>query len=375
MANRESIVILDQASGYLQLDMLNVFKERYNKCAIIAGTIVERNKKLDSNIKWSKVIPYDRSSPFKRIITWGLCTIQMFFLLITKYRKFHAFIITNPPTAIFLPLFVRNNYSILVYDVYPDALVEYNYIKKGRWIDKLWSKVNKKVFQKAEAVYTISEGMKKRVSKYMNSDKIQIVPIWTDNDFLRPIPKKENEFRKKLGYQDQFLVMYSGNLGRSHDIEVLVELAKTTQAHPIYYLIIGGGDKYKKIEESIKQSGLSNIKIMPWQPVEILPLTMAAADLAVVSLGKEASLLSVPSKTYNFMSVAAPLLCIASPESELSLLVNKYGIGKCFDSEDLEKMKEYVLTLYNNPTIHQQMSENALNATADFTPENAKLFV
>ncbi len=74
-------------------------------------------------------------------------------------------------------------------DVYPDAFVEFNLLSKDSFLVKLWSKVNRKVFPSAEKIYTLTEGMKDRLSNYVDPNKIKVVPVWSDNNFLKPFQK------------------------------------------------------------------------------------------------------------------------------------------------------------------------------------------
>ena len=147
--------------------MLEAFKKKYSKRVIIAGSINERGTKLDNEIVWHKIIKYDKSSTLKRLYTWSIATLQMYFYILTKHRGSHLFIITNPPFAIFIPLFVRNNYSLLIYDIYTDALVQYKILKENSFIVKFWKKLNSKVFLKADRIFTISEGMSALIASYV----------------------------------------------------------------------------------------------------------------------------------------------------------------------------------------------------------------
>jgi hypothetical protein len=97
--------------------------------------------------------------------------------------------------------------------------------------------------------------------------------------------------------------------------------------------------------------------------------------LAVVSLGKEASTLSVPSKTFNLLSVGAPLICITSADSELAALVKQYQLGECFDAVETNRMIEFIYSVKSNKNYQSALQQNALKASKDFGPENAFKFV
>ena len=129
------------------------------------------------------------------------------------------------------------------------------------------------------------------------------------------------------------------------------------------------------LRKKILELNLNNCSMLPFQPAEALPYSLAAADIAVVTQGRDASKMSVPSKTYNFMSVGAPLLCITGDDSELKRLVNYYKIGKCFKAEQIDEMKNFVWQLKQNPAYHSELSENTLKASRHFGPENINKFL
>jgi glycosyltransferase involved in cell wall biosynthesis len=374
MTEKNAIVFINQNAGYLMIDIINAH-EHYKERSIIAGKLVSRNNLLDKAVKFENIITYNRTSSLKRLFTWVWGFIQILWLVKTRYRKSELFIVTNPPFAVFLPLFCSNKYSVLVYDVYPDVLSAYNYLKKDSLIARMWSKANRKIFLNAQSVFTISEGMKRSLSKYAAPEKIEVVPLWADNFFLKPVEKDQNIFIKQYNLQGKFLIIYSGNLGHSHSVEILVEIAGAVEDKDIFFVIIGEGDKKQLISSLIKSKGLENFLLLPWQPVEMLPYTLSAADLAVVTLGKEASAFSVPSKTFSLLSVGAPLLCIADAQSELASLVDHYQAGKCFHTEELEKIISFIHSVKSDKNYHAALKQNAINASKEFGPKNAFKFV
>lgn len=374
MAEEKEIVFINQNAGYLMIDIIQAHAQ-YNKRSFITGRLAQRDIKLDESVKIEKIIGYNRSSGIKRLFTWGWAFIQIIWLVKSRYRKADLFIVTNPPFAILLPLFCNNKFSVLIYDVYPDALVAYKFFGNQSLITRLWRKANRSIFVKAEKIFTISKGMKKVLSQYVPEEKIKIVPVWSHNDFLKPVSKADNIFINQQNLQDKFLVVYSGNLGHSHDLEVLVEIAAKIKEDSIHFVIIGQGDKKQVLKERIAEYQLSNCTLLPWQDMSMLPYTLSAADLAVVSLGREASMLSVPSKTFNLLSTGTPLLCIAHTDSELATLVNQYQLGKCFEASEIDPMIEFIYTLKSDKNYQLQLRQNALKASKDFGPENAFKFV
>jgi len=374
MAGKESIVFINQNAGYLMIDIIHAHTE-YQQRAIITGKLVSRNKSLDDAVVVEKIITYNRSSGIKRLFTWFWGFVQILWLVKTKYRKSDLFIITNPPFAVFIPLFCNNKFSVLIYDIYPDALVAYKYISDHNIITRMWKRVNRKIFSKAQKIFTISNGMKKVLSAYVAENKICVVPIWTDNRFLKPVDKDSNIFIQQHQLQDKFIVMYSGNLGHSHSLELLVEMASAIKDKEIYFVVIGEGDKKRLLDDLLKKNKLANFILLPLQEIEMLPFSLSAADLAVVTLGKEASELSVPSKTFNLMSAGVPIMGIAATSSELASIIAHYQIGKCFSTTAVEEMIEFIQLVKSDKKYHSRLRQNALAASEDFSPANAFKFV
>ena len=373
MAEKDAIVFINQNAGYLMIDIIHAHAD-YQRRVIIAGKLIERNAQLDKGVKIEKIITYNRSSSFKRLLTWSWGFIQILWLVKLRYRKAELFIVTNPPFASFIPLFVPNRFSLLVYDVYPDALIAYKMIDPDSLISRFWKGSNKRIFKRAENIFIISDGMKKVLCQYIDPDKIKVIPVWTDNSFLKPVPKAGNKFIQKFGLQDKFLVMYSGNLGHSHQVEVLLEIAAAIKDKDIYFVIIGEGDKQKLIRSLIEKESLVNCILLPLQEVEMLPYSLAAADIGVVTLGIEASSLSIPSKTFNLMSVGVPIMGIADSASELSNLINNLQIGKCFAQTDIDQMIAFIEFVKSNEDYRNSLQNNSLQASKQFGSENALRF-
>lgn len=372
--SKNEIVFINQSSGYLMVDIINVHEDVFDRKILIAGELNLRNNKL-VHTEFDKITKYRRSSAFKRILSWTAGFIQILWKLKTSYRSAHLFIVSNPPFSTLLPLFCNNSYSLLIYDIYPDVLSEYGVLKKSSILVKWWERINRKIYPRADKIFTISEGMKKRISNYVSEQRIKVIPIWSDNKFLKPIPKEKNVFVEENGLQDKFVVLYSGNLGRTHDLETLIYVAEQIKREDIIFLIIGEGDKKEKLKRMVAERALKNVKMFPWQKVEMIPYTFNSADIGVVTLGKEASNLSLPSKTFNYISAGVPLLCIADKKSELSEIVRRYEIGRSFTGDEVDEIIDFIMTNADKKNQYEKLRENVLKASKDFGVENAEKFV
>lgn len=369
------MIFINQDSGYLMIDIINKFVDEGYKCVLFAGRLVERDKKLHPGVRVEKIIRYRRATISGRLFTWITGTFQIWLKLVFRYRKDELFIVSNPPMAPLLPLIIRNRFRILIFDIYPDVLTEQGYLKPKSFIIRFWKRSNIKVFRKAEKVFTITEGMRRVLTQYAGEEDIKVVPLWTDNNFLKPVSRSKNKFIRENGLSEKYIVLYSGNIGLSGDVDILIDVAARTTRDDIQFVIIGEGAKKEFIESKVNQLGLGNVLLMPWQPVSELPNTFSAADLAVISLGAGASKLAIPSKLYNFLSVGAPLLCISPAGSEVENMVMRYGCGRNFEPSDIMGISGFILGIADNRELQEKMRMNSLKASEDFTSANISEFM
>ena len=369
------VAIVNQSSGYLTIDIVNSFAERYNEVVLIAGRIGESERALSSRVKVDSICPYNRNNTFSRIITWIKGYWQIKRKIKLNYKDYEVVYITNPPMSYFAAYHTDNPYSIVVYDIYPDALNNVG-IKSSNPIYWFWAKNNIILFARAQKVITLSDSMAKVLSKYVSREKITIIPNWSGSDSLAPIPKNQNDFAIRLHLANKFVVMYSGNMGFTHSVDVLVDVADMVKDNEdIHFLFVGEGQKRPIIEKRIKELGLRNCSVLGQQPLNVFPLSIACADLGVITLNEDSAAISVPSKTYNLLAVGAPLLCICPQESELAALIKKYDNGRCFQASEKERIADFIKLLASDKKYCSILSRNSLMASSDFSYHNAERYI
>ncbi|MBN2611624.1 MAG: glycosyltransferase family 4 protein [Bacteroidales bacterium] len=370
------IVFVNQATGYLTIDIINEFVSLFDKVALIAGSIRIQDIEIDNRVGISKIIRYNRGGMIKKAYSWFIGTIQIFCLLVTRYRKYEVFFTTLPPTAYLMGyLLKRRKFSVLFYDIYPEALKILN-IKEGNIIYRIWSSVNIKILKNAYRIYTLSDGMKMQLKKYTGENDIAVIPNWSGLTFDNLPSKDNNPFLLENKLNSYFLVEYSGNIGFSHRVEIVVELARILAFEKdIVFLIIGRGERLEYIKSLIKTYGLSNCITMPFQSDDKIIYSLSAADLSVVTLDDRAPAMSVPSKVYNLLKVGSPIMGIGASDSELARLLDVHQNGRNFPANELHKMAEFIRQLKNSPEIDSEMRKGSILASKKYTSENARKYL
>lgn len=373
----KSILFVNQSSGYLMVDIINAHVDFYDEIVLLTGFLNPRETPLHSKVKVIKLIEYKRSSALKRLLTWIGFWFQSLFYVFVKYKRSKLYFVSNPPLNIFTASRLKRDFAFLIYDLYPQALSKNNILSESSWFYKKWENANSKIYRSAKRLFTLSDGMKKAMDIPISiRDNMLVVPIWTNNTFFKKIKPDKNKFIKQEKLENKFIVSYSGNLGKTHPVEILIDLAeRLVDFKDIFFLIIGEGEKKNLLKARQEKLKLPNLKILDFQPTYLFPHVLAAADIGVVTLEVDASDLSVPSKTFNLMSAGKPILSISSETSELSKLISTYAIGQNFSESQVADMADFILKLKNNPDIYEDLKNLSKKASLDFSAENAKKLI
>jgi len=263
-------------------------------------------------------------------------------------------------------------YVILVYDIYPDTLVRFGMLKESGLTARLWRRLNRLVWENAEIVFTIGEAMASSLERMFDAGKtlpgkVIFIPNWADIDWIRPVAKDKNEFAKKYGQVGKLTVMYSGNLGKTHDIETIIAAARELKGYDsIHFMIIGEGAKKSFVEQAKHRDGLDNLTILPFQPEGILPESLPTANISIVTLDKGCENLSAPSKTCYAMAAGAALIGLCNNESEIAHIINRHNCGIVVSPGDTNAMVSGIKDLLNDKAKLSRYQTNSRQAAEKF---------
>ena len=263
-------------------------------------------------------------------------------------------------------------YVCLIYDLYPEVVTELQVSSKDSPIIKLWHRVNRVVWHQARHIVVISPSMKQRLlTKYPDlEEKTSVISNWADPEQIKPLNKTENWFAKEHQTDRKFTVLYSGNLGRCHDAQTILEVMKLLQNEPIQFVFIGSGAKYESCRQQSSELGLTNCLFLPFQPKEVLPYSLTSCDLALVSIAPGMEGVVAPSKLYGVMAAGVAIAAICEPHSYLRSLLPDVGCGVCFDNNDAEQLAEFIRHLAEDPQKAKEMGiKGRKYLLKNFTPQ------
>lgn len=236
-------------------------------------------------------------------------------------------------------------YYIVLMDLYPDVAIEAGIMNAGALPTRFLLKLSRFGLTRATGVIVIGRCMQARVQALgVPVDRIHLAPNWMDQERVVPLAHAENEFRTQMGWQDKFVVLYSGNTGTSHFFDDILEVSRRLQNRPdIVFAFIGHGQRWREIEAFRASHPRSNIELLPFQPLSMLSQSLGAGDVHFVSLRAGYTGLVVPSKVYGVLAAGRPLIFQGDSAGEMAHLVTEHPIGAWVALGDADGLEAAIL--------------------------------
>jgi glycosyltransferase involved in cell wall biosynthesis len=204
----------------------------------------------------------------------------------------------------------------------------------------------------ANATVVIGERMAALVAPFCRSPPV-VIPNWA----LEEVPDAEttstpsdavtaNPLRAAWGLGAAFIVGYSGNMGRAHRLDELIDAASAVRTQPgLRFVLIGDGAQRAALEARVQDLGLKNVMFQPYQPREHLRESLRLPDIHIVSLDERLEGLIVPSKFVGVLAMGRPVLWIGAADGEIGSLVRTSGCGLCVPSSDAAALTQVLREL------------------------------
>lgn len=364
------MVFVNQASGELFSDVVDRLRHLAGPHFLIAGS----SYRQWNDVKYLECHSLQKTSPIRRILTWGLFTSEAFCHLLRHSARQHILFVTNPPMTMWMgPLFKtfrRNKYSLLVYDIYPDVLINAEMLSGNSGLAAAWRRLNAITLRGASKIITLGEGMAQAIRDRTpdpDDGRVSVVENWVDTDFFRPMPKRENPLLQHLKLADKFIVAYAGSFGASHGVGHVLQCARTLKdLSDIHFLLVGGGTEEDEIKQYVGSAALKNVTLLPFQPREKFRYVAAAPDVSLILLKSGMGKSVMPSKVYTALSAGTAVLAAADADSDLAKVIERKRCGIVIDPEDPQLMADNVVMLCKDSSYLSELKNNARSAAVRF---------
>jgi len=174
------------------------------------------------------------------------------------------------------------------------------------------------------------------------------------------VRREDNPLIAEWGLEEQFVVGYMGNMGRFHDMETIMEVARRLEGErDVAFVIAGDGHKKKWVLDYVKRHTLTSCQVHPSIDAERYPSALACAHVGLVSLSAGQEGLSVPSKTFTLMAAGIPVVAVMPAACEIARIVEEVECGLVVAPSDVEGLAGALLRLRGDAALCERMGARA----------------
>jgi len=301
-----------------------------------------------------------------RILLDGSFAMTSLFQALRGWRP-DLILLTVPPLPVCVPVaLLRLLYGCPVVlnlqDILPEAAVKLGLIRNP-WVIRLFEGLEQFAYRTADAVSVISEGFTANlVKKGVPHRKIRCIPNWVNTRFIRPLQREPNCFRDRHQLNGKFVVLYSGNIALTQDLETVIKAATRLQDIPeIQFVIVGEAKARQRLQQICEASHLSNVTLLPLEPRINLPEMLAAADVSLVVQKRHIVSFNMPSKFQVVLASGRPVMVSAPLQGMAAQAVAQSQGGMVLPPEQPEMLATAIQWLYENPKEAEAMGIQGRN--------------
>lgn len=300
------------------------------------------------------------------LIEKGISTVRVesqYLLAIKKYFskvKFDLVLYSTPPiTLVKVVEYVKRRDGaktyLLLKDIFPQNAVDLGMMSENGLKGLLY-----KYFRKKEKeLYKVSDYigcMSQANVDYVISHNQEVDPATVEicPNCVEPIDKSVSQdikitIRKKYDIPvDKKVFIYGGNLGKPQGISFLIEcLKRQKDNNNVYFVVVGSGTEYPKLESFIKEYKPTNIQLMKRLPKEDYDTMVGACDVGMIFLDHRFTIPNFPSRLLSYMQAKIPVLAVTDPNTDIGNVIVEGGFGWWCESNNTEMFNENIESALN----------------------------
>jgi putative colanic acid biosynthesis glycosyltransferase WcaI len=266
---------------------------------------------------------------------------------------------TDPPVAgiagAFIARLAGRPFVYNIRDLYPDMAIGGNIVRPNSFV-ALWERMHRRALRQAARVIVLGDDMRARIlSKGVAPARVVVVRDGTS--FPASMPEASDPVVQEIRCGFQFVALHAGNLGFYGAWATLLKAAEILRDENMGLVFIGDGANRAQLQAFV--NGSSNVRFLPFRPVDQVPHVMIAGDLHIVTIRRGLEGVVVPSKLYSILAAGRPVLAVAAPESDAARIVRESGCGIAVDPDDPEAVARAIRELRNDPMRLAEMGHRA----------------
>jgi glycosyltransferase involved in cell wall biosynthesis len=211
------------------------------------------------------------------------------------------------------------------FDLYPEAAFADGLLSPRGLTGRLFRRVAAKAYRYCNSIVELGPCMRQRLATYGLSLRCETLTPWALTE-PRQAPGFNQAEREQLFGPASLALLYSGNMGRAHSYDLVLELARHVKDAPIAIRFAARGNRAGELAHAVANAD-SNVGLAPFAAEEHLQRRLSAADIHIVSLRPGWTGTVVPSKFFGALAVGRPVLFVGSPDSSIANWIREHRVG------------------------------------------------
>lgn len=124
------------------------------------------------------------------------------------------------------------------------------------------------------------------------------------------------------------IFIYGGNLGKPQGIDYLIKCLDANKRRlDCYFIVVGNGTEYSKLEAWYKVNHNLNMKLMQRLPEEDYDMLVRSCDVGLIFLDYRFTIPNYPSRLLGYIENKMPVLCATDVNTDIGKIAEENGYG------------------------------------------------
>lgn len=360
-------------------DLLREFVKHGDEVYVVSP--VEKRKGIDTHIikeKHATILKQKIGNvqKTKSLFEKGLSTVTLESKIISGIKKyfnnvkFDLVLYSTPPITLCKAIeYVKKRDNaktyLLLKDIFPQNAVDLGMISKDGlkgFVYRYFRNKEKKLYALSDHIGCMSQANVDYIIKHnpdVNPEKVEICPNSIEPVDMSVDSEQRIAIRKKYGIPlDRKVFVYGGNLGKPQGIPFLIDCLRAAKDTGAFFLIVGDGTEYGKLEAYVKSERPAHVKLMKRLPKEDYDTMVGSCDVGMIFLDHRFTIPNFPSRLLSYMQAKLPVLAVTDPNTDIGKVIVDGGFGWWCESNSIAQFKiiiSAIISEENNMSVNREL--------------------
>lgn len=352
-------------------DLVNEFKNKGHNIYPIAPSI---NKVAKSYLTQENGIDVLRIRTMniysKNLIKKGLANIFLSYQYKKAFshfwhtRKFDAILVATPSVMFSnFVSYMRCRDKAVVYlmqkDIFPQNAVDLGMIKKNGILYYFFRYNEVKLLKNVDYIGCTSPGNIEYMIKHNDFLKREQCQLLYNSSNILSICECDLGNRIRLNFENKFVVVFGGNMGKPQQLENVLYLAKRCEVFKdVIFLLIGKGTETSELREQINTRDICNIVFEDKLDRNEYFTVLSKCNIGLISLHKNFTVPNTPMKLNDYLNAGIPVLASIDRDNDLGRILEENRMGLFAYADSPNDLFEKFKRLYFNEELCREYAKN-----------------